>query len=118
MMAIDDHATIQHIAENRVDGPEARLAREIVALRKMVADLLPFADFGERMMDEWQENFDVDACDRFDWAKSCGVLVAVPGGFDPEKHSPGDFDPDPGDDWVTIIPMPDAIAAHRAKVQS
>lgn len=58
--------------------------------------------FGRAIMEEWQEHFDVDAGDKFELAVKFGVLVKIPGGFDPEQHCDENGDAERGDPWYKL----------------
>lgn len=56
--------------------------------------------FGREALDEWPEPYDLEAPQIFDLAVKHRLLVAVPGGFNPEEHTNGeDFGAEPGDPW-------------------
>lgn len=44
---------------------------------------------------------DWDGADIQDRAKDLGLIVEVPGGYNPEVHGESEFDADPGDTWYT-----------------
>jgi len=99
-----------HNAADALDAAKAKIAK----LREELEVVLPFADFGDRMLESWEQHYDVDASDRFDWAKASGVILPVPGGYDPEQHTDEFGASEPGDDWFNARPSPNILAAYRA----
>lgn len=72
--------------------------------------LLPWAKLGHAVMEGWPELGDIDGFGLQDMAEAAGVLVAVPGGFDPEHHEDTiGVDVEPGDPWFEIIRAPAAL---------
>lgn len=45
-------------------------------------------------------------------AAKLGLIVRVPGGYDPKKHGESEYDAEPGDDWFVFAPW---LAAGEAK---
>jgi hypothetical protein len=97
-------------ADATIQSAQAKIAK----LREELEVVLPFADFGDRMLESWEQHYDVDASDRFDWAKASGVILPVPGGYDPEQHTDEFGASEPGDDWFNARPSPNILAAYRA----
>ena len=75
-------------------------AAEIEALRK-------WAELAELIMQPWPDFIDLNGFDLQDFAIRCGVLVEVPGGYDPESHiDTVGVAPERGDPWLKIIRFP------------
>lgn len=76
--------------------------------------LRAWAKLGMAVMGGWPDSFgDIDGFDLQDMAEKSGVLVRVPGGFNPNVHDWSD-DVEPGDDWFTIIPKAPAMTDRSA----
>jgi len=63
--------------------------------------------FGRAVMDEWQDHYDIEASEKFDLAVRYGVLVKIPGGYDPETHVDNYGGAEKGEPWYQIAPEPD-----------
>ena len=79
--------------------------------------LLPWAKLGVSCMADWPEAMEIEGAELQARAVAAGVLVEVPGGYDPLKH----FDsvgigPEPGDEWFEIIGAP--LAARSGEGRS
>lgn len=85
------------------DAPRDDLAAEVQRLRAQVERLRPWAKLGEAIMEDWPE-FSLDAFDLQEVAVASGVLLPVPGGFDPAVHADLGYSLEPGDDYFTLVP--------------
>lgn len=61
-----------------------------------------YKGFVEAIMEDWAAHGDIDAEDKFDLAVKFNILRAVPGGYDPEKHSSDWYDAERGDPWYEM----------------
>jgi hypothetical protein len=95
----------------------AAQAAELARLREDVAVLHPFADFGHRMLEDWEQHGDVDAGDRFERARMSGVLKSIEGGYDPEKHYDTEGFADAGDPWYETTPPSASMIEYRSSLQ-
>jgi len=69
-------------------------------MAEIVVGLRDLARLGAHLVDHWAEGGgDIDGGDVWDWLKSTGVVEAVPGGFDSDKHEAGPHDVMDGDPW-------------------
>ena len=70
------------------------------------------AEFFEACMVAAWEGHDREGGELQDMAGEMGLITAEP--LDPEKHEAAEalFDPEPGDDWFTIIPAVHALLAE------
>jgi hypothetical protein len=86
----------------------------IEALQAERDRLLPWARLGAAVMEGWPEYGDLDGWQLQDAAEKAGVLVEVPGGFDPEIHEDTvGIDVQPGDDWFMILNQPAVLASKE-----
>lgn len=73
----------------------------------------PWAKLGMAVMERWPDEFgDIDGVELQDMAEASGVLVAVPGGFDPDEHD-GNGEAEPGDPWFFIVKRPDDTSSKE-----
>ena len=61
-----------------------------------------YKGFVEAIMDDWAAHGDIDAEEKFDLAVKFNILRAVPGGYDPEKHSSEWYGAERGDPWYEM----------------
>jgi hypothetical protein len=54
--------------------------------------------FGREVMDAWPEG-GIDGFDLQDLAEKHGIILSVPGGFDPDKHNDDGYGLESGDPW-------------------
>ncbi len=59
--------------------------------------------FGRAIMANHFEGCDLDMMERQEIALKFGVIVPIPGGFDPEEHGLDDeYGSEPGDPWFAL----------------
>jgi hypothetical protein len=87
---------------------QAHVAAEV---RKALEGAAPWAKLGVAVMEDWPDGIgDIDGFQMQDMAEASGVLVAVPGGFNPDEHD-GNGESEPGDPWFFMIKHPALIPA-------
>jgi hypothetical protein len=90
----------------------AELPEVKAEVRKALEGAAPWAKLGVAVMEGWPDGFgDIDGFQMQDMAEASGVLVAVPGGFNPEEHD-DNGESEPGDPYFFIIKRPALISAE------
>jgi hypothetical protein len=85
----------------------ARVAElRIAELEAHIAKLDPFAKMGEWALGDVFDHLDLDASEVFDRALELGLLVPIPGGYDPEQHEDEYGGTQPGDPWYSPRVLP------------
>ena len=97
-LVIKEYEEFVFAIANKVSQREARIAE----LEALIEHMTPFAKMGNWATAEIFEHFDLEAGEVFDAAKDFGILIPVPGGFNPEIHDHDYSCAEPGDPWFTL----------------
>lgn len=91
------HLSAKQGMETRLN---ARHEADAARIKELEEGREKLAEFARLMIGEvsWAGS-SIDGGDIQDRAEKLGLIAPVPGGYDPDKHGPNDYDAEPGDIW-------------------